>query len=43
MQEMVKQFLNLAGAGIGVGALTGFIVIIFDYTFTSVLSMMKGR
>lgn len=43
MQEMVKQFLNLAGAGIGVGSLIGFIVIIFDYTFTSVLSMMKGR
>lgn len=43
MHEMVKQFLNLAGAGIGVGSLIGFIVIIFDYTFTSVLSMMKGR
>lgn len=43
MQDMVKQFLNLAGAGIGVGSLIGFIIIIFDYAFTSVLSMMKGR
>lgn len=43
MQETMSQFLKLAGAGIGVGALTGFIVIMFDYTFTSVFSMMKGR
>lgn len=43
MQETMSQFLNLAGAGISVGALIGFIVIILDYTFTSVFSMMKGR
>ena len=43
MQETVKQFLNLAGAGIAVGGAIGFIVIVFDYTFTSVFSMLKGR
>ncbi len=43
MHETVKQFLNLAGAGITVGGVIGFIVIVFDYAFTSVFSMLKGR
>ena len=43
MQEVFKQFVELGGSGIALGIVIGFTVIIFDYTFTSVFSMMKGR
>ena len=43
IEEVVSQMSNFAGAGIVLGGVLGFIVIIIDYVFTSIMSLMKGR
>ncbi len=43
IEEVVSQMSNFAGVGIALGGALGFIVIIIDYVFTSIMSLMKGR
>lgn len=43
MMEICSQCVSVAGAGIVLGGAMGGIVIIIDYVYTSVLSMLKGR
>lgn len=42
-ENIVAQMANFAGLGITLGGVLGFIVIIIDYVFTSIMSLMKGR
>lgn len=43
MNEVLQQFVNIAGIGVVVGGSMGGIVLIIDYVITSVLQMLKGR
>lgn len=43
VEVVVSQMSNFAGVGIALGGVLGFIVIIIDYVFTSIMSLMKGR
>lgn len=43
MNEVVQQFVNIAGIGIVLGGSMGGIVLIIDYVVTSVLQMINGR
>lgn len=42
MEEIIRQYVNVAGIGIVLGGGTCGIVILFDYVITSIFSMMKG-
>lgn len=42
MEDIVYLVVRFGCAGAAVGAGLGFVVIIIDYLYTSILSMMKG-
>lgn len=41
LEITVRQMAYIAGLGIALGGTLGFIVIIIDYVFTSIMSLMK--
>lgn len=43
LEKVINDIAFCAGMGIGLGAGAGFTVIIIDYVFTSIMSLMKGR
>lgn len=43
LQNMIHQYVTIAGIGLILGGSLAGIVIILDYVITSVFSMMKGR
>lgn len=43
LADMVQEYVTIAGMGIAIGGGMCGIVIILDYVFTSIFSMMKGR
>lgn len=42
MEEMVYEVVYAGSMGAGIGCLLGFVVLVLDYVFTSIYSMMKG-
>lgn len=43
LRSMMQEYVTIAGMGIAIGGGFCGIVIMLDYVFTSILSMMKGR
>lgn len=43
LADMLQKYVTVAGMGIAIGGGLCGIVIMLDYVFTSILSMMKGR
>lgn len=43
LDTTVRQMVYIAGLGVALGGTLGFTVIIIDYVFTSIMSLMKGR
>lgn len=43
LEKVINDIAVCAGMGTALGAGAGFTVIIIDYVFTSIMSLMKGR